>query len=70
MEIDNKYYCDECKKENKDFLWQAKDGREYCDSCYDKVFYPKWYGFSRSDFINGKAGWTVDENGKTVKIHD
>jgi len=78
MNIDNKEYCDECKKEiienddgsHNDCLWSAKDGREYCDHCYSEVFYPKWYGFSRSNLLDGKAGWTIDKNGNVVKIHD
>tara|TARA_R100001224_G_C4024148_1_gene150363 strand:+ start:436 stop:600 length:165 start_codon:yes stop_codon:yes gene_type:complete len=50
MTIDDKNYCDECKKcvdedDHYDCIWIAKDGREYCNYCYRFVFYPKWYGF-------------------------
>lgn len=52
MKLDKKQFCDECKQcmdeDNiNDCLWLAKDGREYCDSCYRFVFYPKWYGFPK-----------------------
>ena len=79
MNLDGKEYCDHCKKEMnvlskdglpEDYLWQGKDGKEYCSTCYSDVFYPKHYGFTRSDFRTGKAGWTTDENGNPVKIHE
>ena len=42
MKLNGKQFCDECKKEiienedgsYNDCLWLAKDGREYCDTCY------------------------------------
>ena len=75
MIINKQTYCDECKRkidenDDHDYIWLAKDGREYCDVCYDKVFYPKWFGFTRSDFYDGKAGYTMGKDGKTIKIHE
>jgi hypothetical protein len=50
------------------FLWEAKDGKSYCDYCYDYVFYPREYGFTRTDLHEGRAGY--DEEGKPIhQIH-
>ena len=67
--------CDECGKEpiitdetGGGFLWEAKDGKSYCDYCYDYVFYPREYGFTRTDLYEGKAGY--DEEGNPIhQIH-
>ena len=74
MKINNQDYCDECKRtidqdDIHDCIWVAKDGREYCDHCYDQVFYPKYYGFSRSDFQSGQAGYIMGKDGEVIKIH-
>ena len=59
--------CNACKQE-VDYLWLAKDGKDYCNHCYDTIFYPAYYGFSRTDFQEGKAGYDI--NGKPLhKIH-
>ena len=42
--------CEACKKELVDeTIWWAKDGKQYCDHCYENVFYPEYYGFTRTD---------------------
>jgi hypothetical protein len=46
--------CEACKKELVDeIIWLAKDGKQYCDYCYDNVFYPKYYGLTRTEKIDG-----------------
>ncbi len=54
--------CEACEKElgTDDIIWWAKDGKDYCDYCYDHVFYPEYYGFTRTDFIDGNAGYDVN----------
>ena len=48
--------CEACKKELVDeIIWLAKDGKQYCDHCYDNVFYPEYYGFTRTEFEKEKA---------------
>jgi len=48
-------FCEECKKELVDeTVWWGKDGKQYCDHCYDNVFYPKYYGLTRTEFIKDK----------------
>ena len=60
--------CCSCNEELNNGSWEAKDGQLYCDHCYDHVFYVRCFGFSRTDFQNGKAGYTYD--GKPLhKIH-
>jgi len=41
MQIDDKDYCDQCKEEVPTGIWWAKDGHEYCNTCYRQK-YPKW----------------------------
>ena len=41
MNINDKDYCDQCKKEVPTGIWWAKDGHEYCNACYRQK-YPKW----------------------------
>jgi len=44
-------FCEACKKELvNETVWWAKDGKQYCDHCYDNVFYPEYYGFTRAEF--------------------
>tara|TARA_R100000900_G_scaffold111371_1_gene86944 strand:+ start:643 stop:882 length:240 start_codon:yes stop_codon:yes gene_type:complete len=51
MNLNNKNYCDECKKEiienedgsYDDCLWVAKDGREYCNYCYQSVWKAEYF---------------------------
>ena len=65
--LDEIEHCDHCEL-RFDSLWEAKDGRNYCDNCYNSVFYPSFYGFTREDFLDGMAGY--DEDGNPVhKIH-
>ena len=78
MELNGKQFCDECKKEiienedgsYNDCLWLAKDGRQYCDYCYSEVFYPKYYGFTRNAWKQGKAGYVLDKKGNPIKLSD
>jgi hypothetical protein len=42
--------CGACEKELVDqIVWWAKDGKQYCDYCYENVFYPKYYGLTRTE---------------------
>ena len=52
--------CCSCNEELNNGSWEAKDGQLYCDHCYDHVFYPEYYGFTRTDFMDGNAGYDVN----------
>ena len=55
------------KRENG---WSARNGKDYCEYCYDNVFYPQYYGFTRTAWQKGEAGYGIDQDGKTFKIHE
>jgi len=62
------YSCDKQLK-NDEYSWLAKDGNEYCDHCYDNDFYPRFYGFTRTDMMEGKAGFNMDGEKLHKKDH-
>jgi len=33
------------------------------------VFYPKYYGFTRTEFKSGQAGYIIGKDGEVIKIH-
>lgn len=69
MKEENITPCDECGTlSGIDGYWLARDGKNYCNYCYSHVFYPKYYGFSKDDLEDGKAGFDIDGN-PLHKIH-
>ena len=62
------YGCDKDLNPNEG-SWLAKDGNEYCDHCYDNDFYPRFYGFTRTDMMEGKAGFNMDGEKLHKKDH-
>tara|TARA_R100000808_G_scaffold23123_1_gene50926 strand:- start:24512 stop:24901 length:390 start_codon:yes stop_codon:yes gene_type:complete len=62
------YGCDKNIKPNQG-SWLAKDGNEYCNHCYDNDFYPRFYGFTRTDMMEGKAGFNMDGEKLHKKDH-
>jgi hypothetical protein len=47
----------------------GKDGQLYCDRCYDEDYYPRYYGFTRSDWVKGVAGYDVEGNRIHQEVH-
>ena len=62
------YGCDKDLNPNEG-SWIAKDGNVYCDHCYDNDFYPRFYGFTRTDMMEGKAGFNMDGEKLHKKDH-
>lgn len=65
--------CSGCGKQvnlKRENGWSARNGKDYCEYCYDNVFYPQYYGFTRTAWQKGEAGYGIDQDGKTFKIHE